>query len=121
MGNAMDPRDNLVDDDARIGEIVRSAKRIAVLGIKAERHADRPAFYVPAFLKSAGAEIVPVPTYYPEVTEILGEPVHRNLSEVPRPVDILDVFRRPRTGPFPPPRARRRRSCGRCARNSSAH
>jgi uncharacterized protein len=99
MGEAMDPRQNLIDDDVRIGEIIRSAKRVAVLGIKAERHSERPAFYVPAYLKSAGAQIVPVPVYYPDVTEILGEPVHRNLAEVPRPVDILDVFRRPRDIP----------------------
>ena len=95
----MDPRENLVDDDARIAEIVRGAKRIAVLGIKAERHSDRPAFYVPEYLQSAGAEIVPVPVYYPGVTEILGQRVHRDLAAVPGPIDILDVFRRARDIP----------------------
>jgi predicted CoA-binding protein len=95
----MDPRENLVEDDARLTDIVRSAKRVAVLGIKAERHSDRPAYYVPQYLQSAGAQIVPVPVYYPDVTAILGEPVQRDLAAVPGPVDILDVFRRPRDIP----------------------
>jgi uncharacterized protein len=91
----MDPRENLVEDDARIGELLRSTRRIAVLGIKAEKHADRPAFYVAEYLKRAGAEVVPVPVYYPEVTHILGEKVYRRLADVPGPVDLVDVFRRP--------------------------
>jgi uncharacterized protein len=92
---AMDPRANLIDDDARIGEIIRATRRVAVLGIKAERHADRPAFYVAEYLKRAGVEVIPVPVYYPEVTQILGEKVYRKLADVPPPVDLVDVFRRP--------------------------
>ncbi len=86
---------NLVEDDARIGEIVRGASRIAVLGIKTEAQANQAAFYVPQFLQAHGATIVPVPVYYPDVKTILGQPVHRSLAEVPGPIDILDVFRRP--------------------------
>ncbi len=86
---------NILDDDVRIAELVRSARRIAVLGIKTERQADQAAFYVPAYLQSAGAEVIPVPVYYPEVRAILGRPVYRNLGDVPGPVDIVDVFRRP--------------------------
>jgi predicted CoA-binding protein len=40
-----------------------------------------------------------VPVYYPEVREILGKPVYRNVADVPGPVDIVDVFRRPRDIP----------------------
>jgi uncharacterized protein len=86
---------NLVVDDERIGEIVRAAKRIAVLGIKTEQQPDQPAFYVPQFVQQHGGEIVPVPIYYPDVTEILGQKVYRSLVDVPGPVDIVDVFRRP--------------------------
>ncbi len=39
-------------------------------------------------------KIIPVPVYYPDVKEILGEQVIRRLQDVPQPVDILDVFRR---------------------------
>ena len=86
---------NLVEDEQRIGDIVRAAKRIAVLGIKTEAQADQAAFYVPQFLKAHGAEIVPVPVYYPDATTILGEKVYRKLTDIPGPVDVVDVFRRP--------------------------
>ena len=86
---------NLIEDDDRIGEIVRGAKRVAVLGIKTEAQADQAAFYVAQFVQARGATIVPVPVYSPEAKTILGEPVHRKLAEVPGPIDILDVFRRP--------------------------
>jgi predicted CoA-binding protein len=41
-----------------------------------------------------GYEIIPVPVYYPEVTEILGKPVYRHLGDVPAEIDLLNVFRR---------------------------
>lgn len=89
----------LVEDDAGAWRILRESKRIAVLGIKPESHAVQPAFYVPAFLQRAGWTIVPVPVYYPEVTEILGEAVYRRLEDVPGPVDLVVVFRRPQAIP----------------------
>jgi predicted CoA-binding protein len=91
----MDRRQNLVEDEARIAEIVRAAKRIAVLGIKTEAQSWQPAFYVPEFLLEHGADVVPVPVYFPEATEILGRKVYRRLADVPGPVDLVDVFRRP--------------------------
>ena len=92
--------DNLIDAPERIAELVRAMRRIAVLGIKTERQADQPAYYVPRYLAEAGFDIVPVPVYYPEVTSILGRPVYRTLSDVPGPVDIVNVFRR--RGDLPP-------------------
>ena len=86
---------NLVEDEARVEAAVRSSRRVAVLGIKTEAQSSRPAFYVPAFLKQAGVEVIPVPVYYPGVRGILGVPVYRKLADVPGPVDIVDVFRRP--------------------------
>jgi len=85
----------LIDDDAGIRELLDRTRRIAVLGIKPESHLDRPAFFVPAYMAEAGYEIVPVPVYYPDVTEILGLPVYRTLEAIPGPVDMVDVFRRP--------------------------
>jgi predicted CoA-binding protein len=90
-----DWQDNLVTDPQRIGEVVRSLKRVAVLGIKTEQQADAPAFTVPRYLQGQGVEIVPVPTYYPEVTTILGQPVYRKLADIPGHLDCVDVFRRP--------------------------
>lgn len=83
------------DDEAKVAELVRSARRIAVLGIKTEAQADQPAYDVPRHLQQAGAEIIPVPVYFPEATEILGQRVYRKVADVPPPVDIVDVFRRP--------------------------
>lgn len=82
-------------DEAAVAALVRSLKRIAVLGIKTEAQADQPAFYVAQFVASRGVEVIPVPVYYPEVTEILGKPVYRRLVDVPGPIDLVDVFRRP--------------------------
>lgn len=68
---------------------------MAVLGIKTEAQASQPAFFVAEFLQSTGAKVIPVPVYYPDVKEILGEPVVRDLKAIKERVDILDVFRRP--------------------------
>jgi predicted CoA-binding protein len=92
-------QDNLVQDPSGIAEIVRASKRIAVLGIKPESRADQPAFYVPEYLKHAGLSIVPVPVYYPDVQEILGERVYRRLEDIPGEVDLVEVFRRPQDIP----------------------
>jgi hypothetical protein len=86
---------NLVEDEAGIREVVKSSKRVAVLGIKTEQHSGQPAFYVPEYLAQAGVDVVPVPVYYPDVTLILGKPVFRRLVDVPGELDLVDVFRRP--------------------------
>ena len=88
-----DWRAHLIDDDDGIARVLERTKRIAVLGIKI--HPDRPAYYVPEYAQRAGFEIVPVPVYYPEVTEILGERVYRTLSAIPGEIDMVNVFRRP--------------------------
>jgi predicted CoA-binding protein len=91
----MNFRDYLIEDEAGVERIVKGAKRVAVLGIKTEEQAGQPAFYVPQYLSRAGVEVVPVPVYYPEVTQILGKPVYRRLVDIPGEVDLVDVFRRP--------------------------
>lgn len=90
----MNWKENLLTTDVQIGELLRNTSTIAVLGIKPESHASQPAFYVPKYMADAGYEIIPVPVYYPEVTEILGKPVYRDLSQVPGEIDLLNVFRR---------------------------
>ena len=90
-----DWRENLITEDEKIAEIVRAVKRVAVVGIKTNEKPEQPAFNVPEYLANHGVEIVPVPVYYPDVTEILGRRVYRKLTDVPGPVDVVDVFRRP--------------------------
>lgn len=86
--------DNILTTDAQIKELLEHTKTIAVLGIKPESHSDQPAFYVPKYLADAGYEIIPVPVYYPEVTEIMGRPAYRDLTQIPGEIDLLNVFRR---------------------------
>ena len=86
---------SILEDRKAIQDLIRGTQRIAVLGMKTERQADQPAFYVPRYLADAGFDVVPVPVYYPDVTEILGRPVYRSLVDVPGPLDLVDVFRRP--------------------------
>ena len=88
-----DWRAHLVEDDAGIRRILERTRRIAVLGIKVD--SGQPAHYVPEYAQRSGYEIVPVPVYYPDVTEILGERVYRKVADVPGDVDMVNVFRRP--------------------------
>lgn len=82
----------LIEDDDAIRRLLEGTHRIAVLGIKVEP--DQPAHYVPAYAQNAGFEIVPVPVYYPDIVEILGERVYRTVADVPGDVDMVNVFRR---------------------------
>ncbi len=89
------PTDKLVTSRDDIARILRQTRRIAVLGIKTEAQRGKPAFYVPEYMAHAGYDVVPVPVYYPEVTQILGRPVYRAVRDVPGPIDMVNVFRRP--------------------------
>lgn len=90
-----DWKTNLITDADGIRRMLSETKTIAVLGIKPETHADQAAHYVAAHMAAAGYDVIPVPVYYPDVTEILGRPVFRKLTEVGRPIDMVNVFRRP--------------------------
>jgi len=90
----VDYRENLIEDEQGIRELLKRTRRIAVLGIKTEAQSGQAAFYVPKYLVSVGLEIIPVPVYYPEVTEILGRKVFRKVADVPGELDLVDVFRK---------------------------
>ena len=85
----------LLTSDEDLRALLGRARRIAVLGIKTEAQRGQPAIDVPRVLERAGYEIVPVPVYYPEVTEIMRQPVYRRLVDVPGHIDLVNVFRRP--------------------------
>lgn len=90
---AQDWRDHLVDDDEGVQRILHGTRRVAVLGIKMEP--GKPAYYVPEYVQRSGLQIVPVPVYYPDAREILGQRVYRRVADIPGDVDLVDVFRRP--------------------------
>lgn len=84
---------HLLETDAQISALLERVQTVAVLGIKVAE-SGAPAFYVPEYAQRAGLKILPVPVYYPDVAEILGEPVYRRVQDVPQPVDLVNVFRR---------------------------
>src|ERR1041385_2495999 len=90
----MNWQENLLTETDQIRDLIMQTQRIAVLGIKTDAQADQPSVYVPAYMKNAGFEIVPVPVYYPDVTVILGEKVYRKLTQISGEIDVVDVFRR---------------------------
>lgn len=90
-------REHLIDSPSRIQAILENTKRIAVLGMKPD--ASQPAYYVPEYAEQAGYDVVPVPVYYPDLTEIMGKKVYRKVSDIPGDIDLVDVFRRPKDIP----------------------
>ena len=84
---------NIITSSAEIRNLLNETRTIAVLGIKTEAQAGQPAFYVPAYLQTAGFQIIPVPVYYPQATQILGQQVFRRLVDIPTDVDLVNVFR----------------------------
>lgn len=95
IARGADWRRHLLEREEEIRGLLERTRRIAVLGIKTPE-SGQPAYYVPAAVQHAGYEIVPVPVYYPEVTELLGQPVYRRLADIPGEIDMVNVFRRPK-------------------------
>lgn len=79
---------------AEIRQILETAETIAVVGLSDKP--ERDSYRVAAYLQEAGYRIVPV---NPNVTEVLGEKSFPALREVPGPVDIVDIFRKPESVP----------------------
>jgi len=69
--------------------ILQHCKTVAVVGMSDQWH--RPSHFVGQYLKDHGYRVVPV---NPRCTEILGLPCYASLTDIPFPVDMVDVFRR---------------------------
>jgi len=80
------PLANLQDP---IGEMLKRARTIAVVGLSSKRF--RPSYGVSEYMQSAGFRIIPV---NPNEREVLGEKCYARLEDVPEKVDIVNVFRR---------------------------
>lgn len=89
-----DWRVHLLESDDEITALLDRVATVAVVGIKTPEGRP-PAFFVPEYAQRAGLRIIPVPVFYPDVTEMLGERVHRSLVGIGERVDLVDVFRRP--------------------------
>jgi hypothetical protein len=84
---------HILEEDEAISALLAEARSIAVLGARGDTHRDRPAHYVPRYLKEAGYRLYPVPVHEPRPLEILDVPSAKGLADLP-PVDIVNVFRR---------------------------
>jgi hypothetical protein len=80
-----------MSEDARIAQILRSVKTIALVGWSPK--ADRPSHRVAAFLAARGYRVIPVNPGQAGQDSGLGEVVRASLAEV-GPVDMVDIFRR---------------------------
>ncbi|MCU0929986.1 MAG: CoA-binding protein [Burkholderiaceae bacterium] len=78
------------DDLATLRRILRTCRTIAVVGLSADWF--RPSYFAASYLQGKGYRIVPVNPKYPE---ILGEKSYARLEDIPFPVDMVDVFRKP--------------------------
>jgi len=76
--------------DEEIRSLLSTAKTIAVVGLSAK--AWRPSHGVSEYMQSRGYRIIPV---NPHLTEALGEKAYARLEDVPGPIDIVNIFRRP--------------------------
>ncbi|WP_240417433.1 CoA-binding protein [Paenibacillus periandrae] len=73
----------------RIKELLKNAGNIAVVGLSDKP--DRTSYMVAEAMQSKGYRIIPV---NPNAKQILGELCYPSLSDIPEPVDIVNVFRR---------------------------
>jgi predicted CoA-binding protein len=70
-------------------DILNRYRTIAVVG--ASNDTDKPANYVPEYVKAHGYRIIPV---NPTETEVLGERSYPDLASVPDPIEVVNIFRR---------------------------
>ena len=77
-------------EDAYIKTILNDTKTVAMVG--ASPNVMRPSFFVLKYLLEKGYTVYPVNPGHAG-KEICGQTVYATLSDVPRPVDMVDVFR----------------------------
>ena len=73
-----------------IEAILQNSKTVAVVGLSPKEK--RPSNMVARYLIEAGYQVIPV---NPGQTEILGEKCYPSLLDIPEPVDLVDIFRKP--------------------------
>ncbi len=77
-----------------IAQILKTAKSIAVVGLSSSP--DKPSYRVAEYLISQGYEVIPV---NPTLVEWNGRTAYKSVQEIPGPIDIVDIFRRPEDVP----------------------
>jgi predicted CoA-binding protein len=82
--------------DEELRDLLLDTKVIAVVGLSA--NPDRPSNQVAWYLHHQGYRLFGVNPNCP-VPEVFGVPMLASLDQVPEPIDIVDVFRRPQHTP----------------------
>jgi uncharacterized protein len=77
-------------DPLKIQRVIHRARTIAIVGLSPNPL--RASNFVGFYLRRHGYRAIPV---NPGETEILGEVSYPSLSDVPEPVDVVNVFRAP--------------------------
>lgn len=67
-----------------------AAHRVAIVGLSDDP--SRPSFGIASYLISVGKQVIPV---NPNHTSIQGLKCYASLEQVPGPIDLVNVFRRP--------------------------
>ncbi len=81
-------------DIPTLRKVLQDNKVIAVVGLSARWY--RPSFFAAKYLQEKGYRIIPV---NPNYNEILGEKCYPDLSSIPEPVDVVDIFQRSESVP----------------------
>ena len=82
--------EEFVPPPEKIKEILTSYKVVAIVGLSDNKM--RPSHRIGMFLKARGYEVIPV---NPAYETVLGLKSYKSLVEVPKDVDIVDIFRKP--------------------------
>jgi predicted CoA-binding protein len=82
--------------DPYIRGILNTVKSIAMVGFSPKEN--RPSFFVFKYLLERGYRMIPVNPGQAGI-EVLGQRIYARLSDVPDPVDMIDVFRGPQHAP----------------------
>ncbi|MEQ9892311.1 CoA-binding protein [Pectobacterium aroidearum] len=79
-------------NDSDIESVLKTVKTIALVG--ASDNPSRPSYGVMAYLLEQGYDVIPVS---PKLAgqALLGQKAYANLADIPKPVDMVDVFRQP--------------------------
>ncbi len=81
-------------DPRVITAVLRSARTVAIVGLSPDPL--RASYFIGFYLQRHGYRIVPV---NPREPEILGERSYPSVGDIPFPVDVVNVFRRPAAVP----------------------
>ncbi len=77
-------------DPLTIQHVIHTSKTIAMVGLS--KNALRASYFVGFYLRRHGYRVIAV---NPRETEIFGEKSFKSLTDVPVPVDVVNVFRAP--------------------------